>query len=393
MRAAEDYARKGTCGRLTDETVEATPLPSSSRVPPLAGFLKVERPMETVRRLLDTKPEREETRAKSLARHGSIRRILVCLDRSSFSDVALRRAISLAKTFDSAITLVYVLQPAHETAVLRVTDACSWEVARQEAGAYLERLGTETSRASGLRVDWRLEQGHPAERITSVARELGADLIVLGSHGEDGAMAWNLGSTAQQVLAVARASVLVARSAAYAQDGCALKRILLPLDGSLRAESVLPTAARIARAHGAEIVLAHVVPEPCASAMLRAADDLEVARDLATRLESSATRYLENLRDQLGREGQLVRAIVLRRADARQALLDVARKEAVDLIVLSAHGNTCNPARSFGSVTAHLVAHSSLPLLVLQDLPMETEPARDQNSAPELRASFTAGEA
>jgi len=359
----------------------------------LAGFLIVKRQMGVAepRHLLDTKPQREETRAKSLARHGSIRRILVCLDRSSFSDVALGYAISLAKTFDSAITLVCVLQPAHETAVLRATDACSWEVARQEAGAYLERLGTETRRASGIRVDWRLEQGHPAERITSLAHELGADLIVLGSNGEAGVMAWNLGSTVQQVLAVARVSVLIARSAERAPDHWAPKRILLPLDGSLRAESVLPTAARIAKAHGAEILLTHVVPEPCASAMLRANDDLEAARDLATRMESTATRYLENLRDQLGREGQLVRAIVLRRADTRQSLLDVARKEGVDLVVLSAHGNTCNPALTFGSVTAHLLAHLSLPLLVLQDLPMETQPLKDQNTAPEIRASFTAG--
>lgn len=348
--------------------------------------------------LIDTKPQREETRAKSLARHGSIRRVLVCLDCSSFSDVALRHAVSLAKTFDSAVTLVYVLEPAHETAVLRATDACSWEVARKEAGAYLERLGAETTRASGLRVDLRLEQGHPAERISSLVRELGADLIVLGSHGEDGVTAWNLGSTAQQVLAAARASVLVARSATLAPNQCLApnqwepKRILLPLDGSLRAESVLPTAARIAKAHGAEIVLTHVVAEPCASAMLRANDDLVAARGLATRLEVSAARYLENIRDQLGREGHLVRAIVLRRADTRQSLLDVARREAVDLVVLSAHGDTCNPARSFGSVTAYLLAHLSLPLLVLQDLPAETGQPRDQ-SAPELRASFTAGEA
>jgi nucleotide-binding universal stress UspA family protein len=351
--------------------------------------------MGTAARLLDTKPQREE--AKSLTRPGSIRRILVCLDRSSFSDVALRHAISFAKTFDSSITLLYVLQPPHETAVLRTTDACSWEIARQEAGAYLERLGTETTQTSGLHVDWRLEQGHPAERITSLARELGVDLIVLGSHGESGAMEWNLGSTAQQVVAVARGSVVVARSAAHAQDEGAPKRIVLPLDGSPRAESVLPTAARIARAHGAEILLVHVVAEPSATAMLRASDDLDFARQLADRLESSATRYLEDLRDQLGREGLPVRAIVLRHADVRQSLLDVARKEAADLIVLSAHGNTCNPSRSFGSVAAHLLAHSSIPLLVLQDLPQAgIERARElaeNDTAPELRASFTAGQA
>jgi nucleotide-binding universal stress UspA family protein len=346
-------------------------------------------------RLLETKPQRQES--KSLARHGGIGRILVCLDHSSFSDAALRHAISIAKTFDSAMTLLYVLQPAHETAVLHTTDPFSWEIARKEAGAYLEQLEGETARATGLQVDWRLEQGHPAERILSLARDIGADLIVLGSHGESGARAWGLGSTAQQVLSVARASVLVARGAGgHAQDEAAPTRILLPLDGSLRAESVLPTAARIARAHGAELLLAHVVAEPFATAMQHVGDELDLARQVATSLESCAARYLEGLCHQLEREGLAVRSIVVRRADERQSLLDVVLTEGVDLVVVSAHGNTCNPAQSFGSVTTHMLAHASAPLLVLQDLPEgETDRVREpaeKDLAPELRASFTGGQ-
>jgi nucleotide-binding universal stress UspA family protein len=348
-------------------------------------------------RLLDTKPQRQE--AKSLTHHGGIGRILVCLDHSSFSDAALREAISIAKTFDSAVTLLYVLQPAHETAVLHTTDAFSWEIARKEAGAYLEQLQAETAQASGLQVDWRLEQGHPAERILSLARELPADLIVLGSHGASGAREWGLGSTAQQVLSVARASVLVARGAGghAQQDEATPKRILLPLDGSLRAEIVLPTAARIARAHGAEVLLVHVVAEPCRTAMLHVGDELDRARQVATSLESSAARYLDDLCSQLGREGLAVRAIVLRRADERQSLLDLVLAEGVDRVVLSAHGNTCNPAQSFGSVSTHMLAHASVPILVLQDLPeVQTDRARElseKDMAPELRASFTEGQA
>jgi hypothetical protein len=87
-----------------------------------------------------------------------------------------------------------------------------------------------------------------------------------------------------------------------------------------------------------------------------------------------------------------VRAVVVRRVDGHQALLDVAQREQVDLVVLSAHGATCNAARPFGNVTAHLLEHSVVPLLVLQDLP-EPELERtgdviDEEVAPPLRASF-----
>jgi len=135
-------------------------------------------------------------------------RILACLDRSTFSEVCVPYAVALAKTFGSAITLVHVMYSHSEHAGLRTHDALSWEIARQEAQGYLERLGQEASAALGRPVDVRLEQGHPAERIVDLAHEIGADLTVLGSHGEGGMTSWTLGTTVQQLLVVARTSVL-----------------------------------------------------------------------------------------------------------------------------------------------------------------------------------------
>ena len=244
----------------------------------------------------------------------------------------------------------------------------------------------------GRQVETRLEQGHPAERITAVARELEADLTVLGRQGERGVAASNLGSTLLQVLAVARGSVLITRSSSEDTADVSPKRILVPLDASLRAESVLPTAVRIARAHDAELLLVFVVQEPVPTAVLRAPEDLEVARELATRLEVSGKRYLEGLRDQLVREGATARTLVLRSADGRQSLLELSQREQSDLIVLSAHGSTCNPGLTFGSVTAHLLAHSLVSLLVIQDL--RDSQFRGQEAdrrAPPLRASYSEG--
>jgi nucleotide-binding universal stress UspA family protein len=364
----------------------------------LASFLKEERHMASS---FDTSRAPEEEAIHSPMRalpaqgHG-IRRVLVCLDRSPFSEVCLPYAVCIGKTFGSTLTLLHVLETRHERSGPHSTDAVGWEISRREASEYLERLERQATDLSGQRVDVRLEQGHPAERITALAHELGADLTVLGSHGEGGIAAWNLGSTVQQVLEVARGSVLVARSSFYpAPSEVCPKRILVPLDGSPRTESVLPTATRIANAHGGQLVLVHVVEEPQPTGVLRAEEDLELARELATRLESRAQRYLEHIRDRLAREGTPVRALVVRHVDGRQALLELAQSEQVDLVVLSAHGATCNAERPFGSVTAHLLAHSVVPLLVLQDL---TEPdlqragdVVDEEVAPPLRASFAPG--
>lgn len=323
-----------------------------------------------------------------------MRRILVCLDRSARSESCLPHAISLARVFGSNMTLLHVMQPLAEHQAVHITDPLGWEVSRREASVYLDHLAQETSEAWGIFTDSRVEQGRPAERITAIAREVGADLTVIASHGEGGVAAWNLGSTAQQVLAVSRGSILVVHSGLPAPSVIAPQHVLVPLDGSLRTESVLPTATRIAAAHDSEVVLVHVVPEPLPTAVLHA-EDLDLARELAGRMEQHAKRYLEHLRDRLPRDAR-GRTLVIRHADERQALLEISRQEQIDLIVVSAHGSVCNPARPFGSVTQHLLANSTVPLLVLQDL-SEPEFERmgdegDEQFAPPLRGSYPPGE-
>jgi len=73
-----------------------------------------------------------------------------------------------------------------------------------------------------------------------------------------------------------------------------------------------------------------------------------------------------------------IKTCVVRHADIRAALLDTARTEKIDMIVLSAHGATCNMEHSFGSVTAHALAYAALPVLVVQDLatPPTVEPRK-----------------
>lgn len=306
----------------------------------------------------------------------SIRHILVCLDRSPRSEACLPHAVAMARVFDARMTLLHVMQPAHAATQLRAPDPLGWEIARREAQAYLDGLREQTADL-GPATEALLAQGDPAARIVSAAVEVGADLTVLGSHGEGGHVGGPLGSTVLQVLAVTRGSVFVARGAPGAKAEATPKRILVPLDGSTRTECVLPAAARIAQTHGGELVLVHVVSEPVPSTILAAGNDLELARELARRLESGAERYLGVIAGQLAAEGLAVRSVVLREVDERQALLELSEREHADLIVVAAHGATCNPARSFGTVASYLLSHGPTELLVIQDL---REPERETSA-------------
>ena len=319
----------------------------------------------------------------------SIRRILVCLDQSPLSEECLPYATFLAKTFRSPITLLHVMEPPHKRSEPHAFDAVGWEIARQEAVIYLQRLEKQTAEASGQPVDSRVEQGHPAERIRVTGRELSADLTVLGPYGEGGAVRWGLGSTAQQVLARPQGSVLVAH-AATRLGVFAPHRILVPLDGSPRTESTLPTVVRLAKESGAEVHLAHVVPELVPSGVLRSPEDVEMAANLGKRLEAQAQAYLNDLRNTLAREIHTVTATVTREVDPSRSLLELSQRERIDLIVLSAHGSTCNRERTFGSVTTYLLTHSTVPLLALQDL-RESDDALSNQPLPSVRPTLRTG--
>lgn len=320
------------------------------------------------------------------------RRILACLDRSTSSEVCVPYAVSLAKTFGSAITFVHVMQPHDEHNGAQPCDALDWEFSRREAQGYLEQFEEEASDALGHPVDIRLEQGHPAERILDLAHEISADLIVLGSHGEAGAKPWKLGSTAQQILGLVDRSVLIVHGPSIAPISVTPKHLLVPLDGSVRTESVLPAAMHIAHAYDADILLVHVVQDPLPTALLGAAEDMQLAQQLAARLESNAKKYLEHLQQQLARDGTSVNTLVGRNANERQGLLDISQENQADLIVLSAHGSGCDSVRSFGSVATFLLTHSVVPLLVLQDLSEcalhRAEDVDAKLASPPLRARY-----
>ncbi|MDZ4729593.1 MAG: universal stress protein [Xanthomonadales bacterium] len=323
-------------------------------------------------------------------RHG-IQHILVCLDGATDSAICIASALSLANTFDSTVTLVHVMQHHDDGFGPHTTDALGWEITRQEAKARLEQVQQEAAQKSGRRIGVRLEQGAPAKRIVALSRKLGSDLVVLGSHEQSDHPTWQLGCTAQQVLAASRSSVLIARGNGAPPTFVPPKRILVPLDGSPRTESVLPTAEIIAQVHGAQLVLVHIVAEPLRTGILSTPEDLQLARDLATRLEAQASRYLEALRHHVGFDKTQVVTHVERQPDKRQFLVELAAREKIDLIVLSAHGATCNPARPFGSMTAHLLTHSKVPLLILQDLPKSELPCHSESGeryAPPLRGTY-----
>jgi nucleotide-binding universal stress UspA family protein len=322
----------------------------------------------------------DEARCTELA----IRHVLVLLDGSPLAECALPWAVAVAQVFAARITLLRVLEtPAVSTSTSHHHDAVDWEMRRAEAQSRLAAIDRDL-KARQMTSAIELLEGRPAEQIINFAGAHQVDLVALSSHGEGGLSGWALSSTAAMVVARARTSVLVVP--AHAAEGQRIgdvrfHRVLVPLDCSPRAECVLPLATALARAHDAEMILAHVVPEPEMPRRLPpSAEDVAVASQLTERNRLESERYLGELRDRLEQKLHVGTRIVVssRRARAIRAMADEAD---VDLVIVSAHGRTGDALERYGSVAARLLEGNSRPIIVLQDLGAGREPTRAEAAA------------
>jgi len=100
---------------------------------------------------------------------------------------------------------------------------------------------------------------------------------------------------------------------------------------------------------------------------LPTAADRELEQAVIERNESVARDYLTEIRSHLRDPRFEVIIYLRRRGSPREELLRFIHDEAIDLVVLSAHGATGATDRALGSVAAHLVAHARVPLLLLRN--------------------------
>ena len=134
--------------------------------------------------------------------------ILVPVDFSESSLVALEHALALARRHDAQLVLLHVIEPFHADMLVDTTQA--QRDARALAHERLTRLADATKKTCP-RTGRELRTGHPVTTIIALAKRTNADLIVMGTHGRTGLKRAFIGSVAERVVRLATCSVLVVR--------------------------------------------------------------------------------------------------------------------------------------------------------------------------------------
>jgi nucleotide-binding universal stress UspA family protein len=289
-------------------------------------------------------------------------RILCPVDFSDPSRRALHYASALAGREGAALHVLYVV-PADMPLPVPVLMLAARPVVDATAGA-AEALAAFVARAALPRPPITIvRDGPPVDAILACAADIGADLIVLGSHGRDGLGHLLFGSTAERVLHKAPCPTLIVPSHAEepaSVDAVRFARVVCAVDFSPASTRALGLALSVAHDHGAELTVLHVVEA-------LAEDELEGALPPAVRAHV----------DELTRTArQRLHAAVPREAHARCALREVVRygrashaipleagERAADLIVLGAHGHRGLGLLGIGSTTHAVVCRAACPVL------------------------------
>jgi len=276
--------------------------------------------------------------------------------------------VALTRAFDSRVTLLRVLEQARTVDQARSIDPLGWHMRKAEAKAYLDGWLVRLQEL-GLRMEAILLEGQAAERVIEFAHDRQVSLIILSSHGRSGLSGWNVSGVVQKIILRACIPTMVVRAYQSVTDdlmGLRYRRLLIPLDGSQRVECVLPLATSLARFHGSQLLLAHVVRRPEVPRRVPLTqEEVELVDRLVERNRAEATRYLEQLRSRLPGD---IKTRVLIGDQVAETLHELIAQEDIDLVMLSAHGYSGGTRWPYGSVALNFIAYGTTPLLIVQDL-------------------------
>lgn len=301
--------------------------------------------------------------------------ILVPLDGSQLAECVLPHAVAIAGSFDSEIVLLRVLEKNQSGTSSQLFDLLNWQIQKTKATLYLEEI---KSRLTELNIRTRVVvlEGLVTEAISEYAQNEGVKLIILSSHGRHGLTQWGISSTTQKIVLSASTSVFIVRAhqrdipAGKIPANPSYQHLLVPLDGSQRAENVLPLVTQLAQVHKLRVHLVHIVQPPeMARQMPLVHEDLDLSnRVIAQNLKEAGT-YLERVKSRLVLQGSSVQTHLINSDHTAEALHQVVEQEQIDIITFSAHGYSGKHQWPYGSVVSNFIMYGKVSLLIVQDLP------------------------
>jgi nucleotide-binding universal stress UspA family protein len=296
--------------------------------------------------------------------------ILVPVDGSAFAEHALPYGLAIARRTGAALHVALVhVPPELPAASYPLAEALETRLRedRDRETAYLEdvvrRLSTEVT------IRPALLKGHVPDALSRYVEEQGIDLVAMTTHGRGGLQRAWLGSTTDGLVHQCNVPLLLLRPA----DGprqpdpfreISFRRILAALDGSEAAERALFRAAQLGVTASASVTLLHVMQPAISSTAPYLPHTIQLTPDEIKAREANQRQYLAGIAASEELAGRSVETRLLVDYEPAAAILDVAKTEGADLIVVGTHGRGGLRRMLLGSVADKVIRGTQRAVLV-----------------------------
>ena len=296
-----------------------------------------------------------------------IEKVIVGID---FSRPATEAAQWVVQQFapDAEIILAHVIDLPRTPTFLRGVVSSDAELEASARNAAEPQLRELASFLTPARARTVIRTGRAHEELAKLAAETGADLVAVGPHG-DRPRPWKmLGTTAERLARAAPPAVLVVAHARSAPP----RRVLVALDDTPIATTVLDWTKTIADTLGADVTAVHVLRESAMSHVLSAAatagDELDHTARVSPESLAEATGWLAALAE--GWLGHDRADSIVAHGHPGDAILETARDVGADLIILGRRGSGTLIPAIVGSTVSTVLHGAPVPVLVVTE---ETE--------------------
>jgi nucleotide-binding universal stress UspA family protein len=274
-----------------------------------------------------------------------IKNILVPVDFSEISEIAMNEAVALSKSLKAKVFLIHVVEfngyyssiaPEIETNLPTLSDV------KSAVEKKMENIQQEIEKCFDQKPEAYITTGFVHTEIMDYSKKNNIDLIIMGTHGASGYKEFFIGSNAQRVVTLSEIPVMTIQ---IKTDKSGFKNILIPIDNSLHSREKVNIALIIAALSNAKI---HLIG-------LSASNQEQELKEIKIKLKSveqviHAYNLLNETADVTGE-------------NLSDAAMKYAAEKKCDLIVINTGHESKSTGIFLGAFAQQIVNHSKIPVL------------------------------
>jgi len=297
-------------------------------------------------------------------------KILVTLDGSPLAETILPYVVKLATALELPVSLLHAIDPDSIGGLTspdrgRYADQVEEDLKKRSA-SYLSEIAA--SFPESIAGECHVHVGKAADVIAEYAAREEKALVAMATHGYSGVKRMWLGSVAGKILHVCANPMMLIRASEEPKtaDETTVSSIIVPLDGSVLAETVLPHVIHVSKALRVRVTLFRVYSLMPTMYSAAGYPSLEIEATAKDRIKEQIERYLGEKVEELQSHGLQDVDSVAVQGDAATEITDMAEKTKHSMVAMSTHGKSGVARWVLGSVTDKVVRQSGDAVLIVR---------------------------